>query len=88
MQSSDGGARSKPQGWELRAQVTEGAFSFLDRQAKRLGRARAWHVGLVVEAFASVAQHLTEVERAQFDVLLREPEQLLALMRRVLRPLP
>lgn len=86
MQSSGGGARSKPHGWELRAQVTEDAFSFLDSQAKQLGRHRAWHVGLVVEAFATVAQHLSEGERAQLDVLLREPAHLLALVRGVLHP--
>lgn len=69
----------------MRALVTEKSFGFLDRQATELGRPRSWHVGLAVEAFAIVAQELTQAERAQLDVLLREPHELLALLRKGLR---
>lgn len=88
MPPSASGPRSKPKGWEIRALVTEKSFGFLDEQATELGRPRSWHVGLAVEAFAVVSQELTQQERAQLDVLLRHPEQLLALLRKELRPTP
>ena len=88
MPPSASGPRSKPKAWELRALVTEKSFSFLDCQATELGRPRSWHVGLAVEAFAVVAQELSQQERAQLDVLLRHPEQLLAVLRKALRASP
>lgn len=84
MPSSGGGAQRLPL-WELRAFVTEDAYSFLERQARSFSRARSRHVGLIVQAFAAVARSLTEPERAQLDLLVREPEQLLLLIRRGLR---
>lgn len=65
--------------------MTEGAFTFLDDQARELGRSRTWHVGLAVEAFAVVAQALSPAERARLDELFRRPEEFAELLRPVLR---
>lgn len=80
-----GSSRRRPVAWELRASVTEKTFSTYDRAARALGRSRSWHVGLVVEAFGQVLAQLTERERTRLDEALRNPEQLLELLRSGMR---
>lgn len=67
--------------WELRAAVTEEAYDYMNDQAQQLGRSKSWHVGLVVEAFATTQRHMSELERARLDTLLRQPEELLKVLR-------
>ena len=57
----------------------------MDVQAKELGRSRSWHVGLVVEAVASVEGKMSELERSQLDALLRRPDELLEVLRAGMR---
>ena len=79
------GARSKPQAWELRAQVRENSFSFLEKQALEADRPRSKHVGRVVDAFAQVSEKMTPAENAKLDSLFIQPDALLALLREALR---
>jgi hypothetical protein len=88
------------QAWEVRGSVTQAAYALLDSEAESLGRSRTWHVGMVLEAYAQLAQKLqhlrphrdVERERADLDRLLRSAsegrdlDRLLRALRPVLRP--
>lgn len=71
--------------WELRAQVQESSFSYLDKQAALADRPRALHAGRVLDAYAQASQEMTSAENAKLDPSFTQPHEFLALLREGLK---